>query len=182
MNKHHRKTRNQPRKASTRYAAIAVAAISSFLIFAHGASAQTSSPTPTSTPKPWPTAPPFKPAIDAFTKVLSQAGWDGNLRKELTASCDSAKKAVQRIANMTIADPEVIIIFYEGKAIHPPSPTPSPAAEPIANTKAVAMLPIPPRANEKVHVFVLPPYNPNNKTTTYEYKDYLMCCYQYWTQ
>jgi hypothetical protein len=178
MKKHPRKTRNQILITPTRYTAIVVVAILTFLLFGHGLCAQTPTPPPTL----WPTKPPFKPAIDAFTKVLTQAGWDKKLRKELTASCDSAKKAVARVANMKIADPAVIIIFYEGKAMAAPSPTLTPAAEPMADPKLAEVLPVDPRQNELVHVFVLPPLNENDKTTTYEYKDYLMCCYQYWRQ
>jgi hypothetical protein len=145
-------------------------------MFGHAVSAQ--SPTPP--PKPWPTAPPFNDAIDAFTKVLTQAGWDKNLRKELIASCDSAKKAVARVANMKIDDPRVIIIFYEGKVIQAPSPSATPAVAPMVDLKLLAVPPVEPRQNEFVHVFVLPPLDESDKTKTHEYKNYLMCCYQYW--
>jgi hypothetical protein len=163
MNKHPHNTPNPV----VRCAAIVFVTIVSFISFGHDLRAQT----PTPSPIPWPTASPFKPAINAFTKVLTQAGWDKNLRNELTLSCDSAKKAVARLANMKIPD-DVIIIFYKGEVIAAPSPT-------VGPTAALKIFGDP-RQNERVHVFVLPPFNENDKTTMYEYKDYLMCCYQYW--
>jgi hypothetical protein len=149
-------------------------------MFGHGVSAQT--PTPTPPPKPWPTTSPFGDAIDAFTKVLTQAGWDKKLRdEELTFSCDKARDAVRRIGNIKVPD-DVIIFFYEGKVIQPPSPTATPIAEPMAMAilKALAMVPIEPRQSEKVHVFVLPPLSPTGQVIPYKYDQYLMCCYQYW--
>ena len=183
MKKHPHNTRNKPRNASTRCAAIVVVAIISFLMFGHGVSAQT--PTPTPSPKPWPTAPPFKPAIDAFTKVLTEAGRNKDFRDELKHSSDSARCAVAKFANMKIPT-NVFIIFYEGEFVPRPTPTPKATATPQDSPTpktTVTPTPTPPRQNERMHVFVLPPFNEHQPANTeYKYEDYLMCCYQYWTE
>lgn len=185
MKKHPRnQTLNSP---SARFAAIVLVAIVSFSSFGHGLCAQT--PTPTPTPIPWPTKPPFKPAIDAFTKVLTEAGKNKDFRDKLKLSCDSARDTVAAFANMTIPK-NVFIIFYEGEFISRPSPTPKPAMTPTANPQhsltpktSVAPTPTPPRQNERMHVFLLPPYNEHQPAgIVYNYDEYLMCCYQYWTE
>jgi hypothetical protein len=187
MKKHSHNTINQTRNAPARSAAIVLVAIVSFSLFGHGLRAQT--PTPTPSPIPWPAKPPFKPAIDAFTKVLTEAGRNKDFRDKLKLSCDSARDAVATFANMTIPN-NVIIIFYEGEFVPRPTPMPKTAVTPTAtprdsSTPKTTVTPMPtlPRQNERMHVFVLPPYNEHQLADTeYKYENYLMCCYQYWTE
>ncbi len=122
-------------------------------------------------PAQWPNKPPFNPVIDAFTKVLTRAAREKGFRQRLTASCDSAKHAVAESANMNIPE-NVTIVFYEGETISPPLDTITEESADTPNPDS--------RQNERVHVFVLPPLDENNQTTEYEYRDHLMCCYQYW--
>jgi hypothetical protein len=174
MKKHPRNTRNHIQNTSARGAAIVLVAIASFLWFAPAV--WTQRPTPTPPPTPWPVQAPFKPAIDAFTKVLTEAGRNQAFRDKLKLSCDSARDTVASFTNMKIPN-NVFIIFYEGEVI--PVPTPTSTSTPKIT---VTPTPNPSRQNERMHVFVLPPFNEHQSLgTVYKYEDYLMCCYQYWT-
>jgi len=51
-------------------------------------------------------------AVDAFTATLTKAGHNTEFRKNLTASCGSAKKTVSDEGNIDIPD-DVVIMFYE---------------------------------------------------------------------
>ena len=172
MKNHSRNNRSAFRNLVTRCALTIAALIVSLVLVSPTASAQTGTASPS--PSPWPEKPPFKPAINAFTKVLTHAARNKAFRKRLTASCDSAKKAVAELANMKIPD-NVVIIFYEGEVI---APTATNAANTSANPQPSDSDDS--RQNERVHVFVLPPLNESDQTTEYQYRDYLMCCYEYW--
>jgi len=83
--------------------------------------------------------------IPAFTKALTKAGHDREFRNLLTASSDSAKKAVSEVGNIDIPK-KVVIVFHEHVF------------------------------NDNYHVLHLPPLNETGKET-YEYEEYLDCCY-----
>jgi len=69
--------------------------------------------------KPWPRDKDDVQAIqgakDAFTATLTRSAEDKGFRQQLTASCDSAKKAVSKEGNIDIPD-DVVIMFYEPSA------------------------------------------------------------------
>jgi hypothetical protein len=63
--------------------------------------------------KPWPrNREEAKDAVAAFTASLKKSTQDQAFRRQLTASCDSAKKAVSEEGNIDIPD-DVVIMFYE---------------------------------------------------------------------
>jgi hypothetical protein len=88
----------------------------------------------------------------------------------LLLSSDSARAAVAEIGNMHIPKDRVMV-FYEGEA------NVKGVSEDLRkDMKALWES----RSSEKVHVFVLPPFDPNNTTKTYKYRDWFMCCYEAW--
>ena len=121
-------------------------------------------------PAQWPEKAPYDAAIDAFDAALTRSGWDKDYRTRLSKSCDSARAAVAEQGNINIPDNRTII-FYEAQDIERKEP--APGRPPKLNKS---------RMSEYVHVFVLPPFDPNNKAVKYKYEDWFMCCYEWWTR
>lgn len=123
----------------------------------------------------WPENAPYNAAINAFDAALSRAGWDVEFRRRLLKSADSAKEAVAEIGNIKIPANKVII-FYEAQPAKPDARR--------ASAESNAYIPVElssaSRSNENVHVFYLPPFKKDDRTKTYKYEDYFMCCYDVW--
>jgi len=180
---------------SARIAATALIAIAG--VFALSALvAQTSSPsvsaktTAKPSPSPWPTKPPFAVAIKALTSTLTRAASDGEFRKQLLRSSDSAKTCIENQGNVTIP-PDRVFVFFEGQDLPTKSWLPPVAGTPNKDRgtfrtddggKTWVNLFGASRSSENIHVFVLPPFDPNNTTTVYTYQEYFKCCYDYWTE
>ena len=143
-----------------------------------GLMAQTQDNQTKEAPVGWPEMAPYYAAIRAFDAALTRAGWDLNFRQRLIKSPDSAKEAVAEEGNIKIPASKVIV-FYETQ---PPKPdaTKSVSADDSGYT-AVHLL-SESKSNENIHVFYLPPFKKDDRTKNYKYKDYFMCCYQYWRQ
>lgn len=133
--------------------------------------AQSSSKAAKPKPTPWPTVAPYDAAITAFDLALTEAARKQSFRNQLLKSSDSARAAVAKIGNMSIPSDRVMI-FYEA--------APGPANAVPAGARKSAKDLWESRSNENIHVFVLPPLDPNDTTKTYKYEDYFMCCYDAW--
>jgi len=138
-------------------------------------SSLTAQPPVNTKPAEWPESAPYNAAINAFDAALTRAGWDSEFRQRLLKSPDSAKKAVAEIGNIKIPANKVII-FYEAQ--------PAKRDAKSATTESNAYIPVElssaSKSNENVHVFYLPPFKKDDKTKTYKYEDYFMCCYDLW--
>jgi hypothetical protein len=132
--------------------------------------AQSSAKEKRTPPTEWPTTAPYDAAIHAFDLALTEAARKQKFRDRLLLSSDSARDAVAEIGNMHIPKDRVMV-FYEGE--------PNVKAVPENLRKDMKAL-WESRSSEKVHVFVLPPFDPNNTTKTYKYGDWFMCCYEAW--
>jgi hypothetical protein len=121
--------------------------------------------------KKWPETAPYNDAINAFSAALTRGARDEVFRKRLTSSPDSAKAAVAEIGNIDIPDDRVIV-FYE------PQPPKAAAVEKASARKQVAAGGS--TSSENIHVFYLPPLNPEDTTTEYKYAEFFMCCYDQW--
>jgi hypothetical protein len=119
----------------------------------------------------WPTHAPYDAAIHAFDSALSRAGWDAAYRKRLIASSESARKAVSDEGNINVPADRVMV-FYEPEV-------PQRQAVALSQTKRRDFAQS--RMSEKVHVFVLPPFNAKKKVQ-YRYEDWFMCCYEWWVR
>jgi hypothetical protein len=131
--------------------------------------------------KKWPESAPYIDAIKAFDAALTRAARDEAFRHRVTSSPASAKAAVAEIGNIDIPDDRVIV-FYEPQA---PKSDAAPSALGAENVAAQmeAAVPVPmagSSSSENVHVFYLPPLNPEDTTTEYKYEEFFMCCYDQW--
>jgi hypothetical protein len=167
---------NEPsiNKTRTRTARRTVSAIITFAT-ALGVSPLTAQ-SPAKQKAEWPENAPYNAAIDAFDAALTRAGWDLEFRQRLIKSPDSAKEAVAEIGNIRIPASKVII-FYEAQPAKPDA-TKSASAQDSAYT--FVHLSSESKSNENVHVFYLPPFKKDDRTKTYKYEDYFMCCYDFW--
>jgi hypothetical protein len=84
----------------------------------------------------------------------------------LVKSIESARAEVAGIGNLTIPN-DKIVMFYE------PESHPADGIKRAGTFSSAA-------SNENYHIFSLPPFNENDRTKKYEYKDYLECCYPVW--
>ena|SRR5437660_8239923 len=127
------------------------------------------------TPAEWPEQAPYNAAIEAFDAALTRAGWDSEFRQRLIKSQDSAKEAVAEVGNIKIPANK-LIIFYEAQ------PAKSDARKVSEQNSAYTFVNLASesKSNENVHVFYLPPFHKDDRTRTYKYEDYFMCCYDFW--
>jgi hypothetical protein len=129
----------------------------------------------TRTPAEWPESAPYDAAINAFDAALTRASWDLEFRQRLIKSPASGKEAVAEVGNITIPASKVIV-FYEAQPAKPEAKSAS--AE--SNNYIPVQLSSVSKSNENVHVFYLPPFKKDDRTKTYKYEDYFMCCYDFW--
>lgn len=129
------------------------------------------SPSPTPSPAPWPTATPYDAGICAFDKALTTAARDRAFRDRLLDSCDSAKQAIAEIGNLKIPC-DRMIVFFEVEA--------GPGKRISDDQRKTLDAIYRGRSNERVHVFFLPPFNPNDTTTVYRYEGYFLGFYDAW--
>ena len=126
-------------------------------------------------PAQWPESAPYNAAIEAFDAALTRAGWDSEFRQRLIKSQDSAKEAVAEVGNIKIPANK-LIIFYEAQ----PAKSDARKVSEQSGAYTFVNLASESKSNENVHVFYLPPFHKDDRTRTYKYEDYFMCCYDFW--
>ena len=129
----------------------------------------------TDAPKSWPTTAPYTVAIEALDSALTRAGHDRAFRDELKKSSESARKAIEKHANLTIPNDRVFV-FYEPQAGINSTPPDNSSA---GTNKSMDVQPAS-KSSELVHVFCLPPLTANDQSKTYKYEDWFRCCYDQW--
>jgi hypothetical protein len=90
---------------------------------------------------------------DALDRAMTRAGYDSGFRDRLSASCDSAKKAVSEEGHLEIKK-EVQMVFQD---------------------TARGDL-----GDERYHIFHLPPFNAAEHNKTYNYEEYFEALYPVW--
>ena len=90
---------------------------------------------------------------DALDRAMTRAGYDSEFRDRLSASCDSAKKAVSEEGHLEIKK-EVQMMFQD-------------------KAKGDG-------GDERYHIFHLPPFNAAEHNKTYNYEEYFEALYPVW--